>query len=89
MLLTYDDASGRSIIFARADVGERRQEARTPLHSRYNASGWTKAWNRRDLPAAASRISAWVFDAEQCQAFRIGDVSVNETGSAGSGRPPK
>lgn len=80
VVLTYDDAQGRPMIFARADVGERRKELRDPFqYNRYNESGWSKTLNRRDLPANASRICAWVFDAEQCRAFKIGEGSVPPT----------
>jgi hypothetical protein len=78
ILLTYDDAQGRSMIFARADVGEPRRELRDPFqYNRFNESGWSKGWNRRDLPADPRRISAWVFDAEECRAYKIGEASVN------------
>jgi hypothetical protein len=61
-----------------ADVGEPMTEQRSPYqYNRYNECGWSKAWNRRDLPSDARRISAWVFDAEECRASKIGDASVN------------
>lgn len=83
VLLTYDDAQGRPMIFARADVGERGKEVRDPFqYHRDNESGWSKAWNRRSLPPDAGRISAWVFDADECKAYKIGEASVNQPAAA-------
>lgn len=83
VLLTYEDAHGRPIIFARADVGEPIKELRSPYqYNRYNECGWSKAWNRKALPPGAGRIGAWVLDAEECRAYKIGEASFDQPAAA-------
>ncbi|MEY2489508.1 MAG: hypothetical protein QOC70_1450 [Verrucomicrobiota bacterium] len=77
VLLTYDNAEGEPIIFARVDVMQSRADVSAQLHdTTYERSGWMKSWKPEALPANARRISAWAFDAETCRAFPIGSATM-------------
>ena len=77
VLLTYDNAKGEPIIFARADVMHPRADISERLHDKaYYHCGWMKSWKPDALPSGAGRIRAWAFDAEECRAFSIGSATM-------------
>jgi hypothetical protein len=77
VLLTYDNAEGDPIIFARVDVMYPRADVSERLHDMaYHHCGWTKSWRPESLPPGAHRISAWAFDAEECRAFSLGSATM-------------
>ena len=77
VLLTYDNAEGEPIIFARVDVMYPRAEVGEWLHDRaYFRCGWMKSWKPDALPPSAHHITAWAFDAEKCRAFPIGSAAM-------------
>jgi hypothetical protein len=77
VLLTYDNAGGEPIIFARADVIEERSDVSEKLHdNEYCRCGWMKSWKPAELPEGTRRISAWAFDAEKCRAYAIGGAAL-------------
>jgi hypothetical protein len=77
VLLTYEDAEGEPIIFARVDVTHPRADISERLHDKaYHRCGWIKSWRPEEIPAGTRRISAWAFDAEKCRAFPIGSASL-------------
>jgi hypothetical protein len=76
VLLTYDNAEGDPIIFARVDVMHARADISERLHDKaYYHCGWMKSWKPEALPSGAGRIRAWAFDADECRAFSIGSAT--------------
>ena len=72
VLLTYDDASGKPVLFGVADVNQLRsnlpETAEDILDPR---SGWVKVFSRGKFAAAWSMVKAWAFDSETCRAYRL------------------
>ena len=72
VLLTCDDARGRAVIFALAEVGSAREDAVVLLGDpSFLHCGWQKIILPGKLPAGAGAIKAWSFDAETCRAYRL------------------
>lgn len=77
VLLTYDDAAGEPIIFARADVTSPRPDVSEKLKNpRFLHTGWVASWDPGALPEGARHIRAWAFDADVARAFPIGSKSM-------------
>ena len=81
VLLTYDDAQGRAVIFALAEVGSAREDiALLRGDPAFLHCGWQKVVQPGKLPAGAKVIKAWSFDAETCRAYRLpGQAVLPET----------
>jgi len=72
VLLTYDDAAGKPVLFALADVNQLRTDLPdTADETADPRSGWVKVFSRERLPAAWNAIKAWAFDSETCRAYRL------------------
>jgi hypothetical protein len=69
VLLAYEDAHGDVGLLLPAVSQKLDDEA-------YVHCSRVKSWRADELPPDAPRVSAWAFDAEPCQAFPIGAVSL-------------
>ncbi len=75
VFLTYDDAQGRPIIFALADMGRPRHDiVRMEGTTDVLASGWVAVFPRSRLPASMARttVSAWALDTDTGKAYKLG-----------------
>jgi hypothetical protein len=72
VLLTYEDASGEPTVFAVADTESKRRDVVEALKAdAYYKSGWERFFPPTALPAGATEIGAWAFDAEAGRAFEL------------------
>lgn len=83
VLLSYDDAQGEPMIFARLDVRAPREDVGKRMRDKaYLHTGW-RGSVAPDTPAGQSPwIRAWAFDADDGKAFIIGSVQTR-AGAAG------
>ena len=72
VLLTYDDAAGKPVLFGVADVNQLRSYLPDAAEDIVDPrSGWVKVFSRDKLPAAWNTVKAWAFDSETCRAYRL------------------
>ena len=80
VLLTCDDAAGKPMIFALAEVGGARTDVvEARKKPAYLHSGWQKIFKPGVPPPGAGVIKAWSFDAEEGRAYRLwGQADISE-----------
>ncbi|MGB8354739.1 MAG: hypothetical protein WCD79_12670 [Chthoniobacteraceae bacterium] len=72
VLLTYDDAGGKPVLFGVADVNQLRSDLPDTADETVNShSGWVKVFSRGKFAAAWSTVKAWAFDSDACRAYRL------------------
>ena len=74
VILAYEDPSGDEIAFAVAKVGERRKNGNATVRHAYKRSGWKKKFPKGLLPENAGPITAWAFNTDTYEAFRLKDT---------------
>ncbi len=78
VLLTYDNAQGEPILFGLVELTDDRPDilAKTQEPGFYR-SGWHRRFSADELPAGATKIKAWAYDAELERAWRLpGEATV-------------
>lgn len=71
VILAYEDPGGNEIAFAVAEVGERRKSGNATGKRAYKRSGWTKKFPKGSFPENAGPITAWAFNTDTYEAFRL------------------
>ncbi|EFK11131.1 conserved hypothetical protein [delta proteobacterium NaphS2] len=71
VILAYENAGGDEIAFAVAEVGERRESGNATVKRAYKRSGWKKQFPKGSLPENAGPITAWAFNTDTYEAFRL------------------
>ncbi|HKI49840.1 MAG TPA: hypothetical protein VKA69_10970 [Desulfobacteria bacterium] len=71
VILAYEDPGGDEIAFAVAEVGERRKSGNATVKWAYKRSGWKKTFPKGSLPENAGSITAWAFNTDTYEAFRL------------------
>ena len=71
VILAYEDPGGHEIAFAVAEVGERRKSGDATVKWAYKRSGWKKQFPEGALPENAGSITAWAFNTDTYEAFRL------------------
>jgi hypothetical protein len=72
VLLAYEQSDGSAIAFAISEQRDERKDVVKFLkNSAYLRSGWEKSFPASRLPKGNTQVSAWSFDAETGQAFRL------------------
>ena len=72
VILSYKQADGSDIAFAITDQRDERNDVSQALKNTiYKRAGWHKTFTSKQLPAEAKEISAWAFDANRGEVFKL------------------
>jgi succinate dehydrogenase hydrophobic anchor subunit len=72
VILSYKQADGSDIAFAIAGQRDKRNDVSQALKNTiYKRAGWHKILTSEQIPAEAKEISAWAFDANRREVFKL------------------